>query len=135
MMRTKLEEKIHTLYQDVFDSGNCEAVDPHYHPDVVCYFDGMQLTLDNLKAAMAKFVSLHKDIHTEVKHLLVDGNRTFARLERSATCITTNEKRTAQIMVLKEFRNEKVSKLWFMVDNEIFRNIWSEKSAYSNCTI
>lgn len=132
-MRKKLEENVRSLYQDIFDSGNCPAVDPHYHPDVVCYFNGLELTLDNLKAAMAKFASLHKDVKTEVKHLLVDGEQTFARLERTATDKITNQRITAQIMVLKEFQNDKVAKLWFMVDNEVIRTIWSEQASFA-CT-
>lgn len=130
-MRETLEANVRALYQDIFDSGNCQAVDPHYHKDVVCHFNGLELTLENLKAAMAKFVALHKDIKTEIKHLLVDGQRTFAHLERTATCKDTGRTNTAEIMVLKEFRDDKVARLWFMVDNELVREIWSEKASFS----
>jgi len=132
-MRDKLESHVKALYQDVFDSGNCPAVDPHYHKDVICYFNGLELSLSNLKAAMAKFVSLHDDIKTEIKDLLIDGNRTFARLERSVTCKKTNQRRTINIMVLKEFQDDKVIRLWFMVDDEIYRRIWSEKETQITC--
>jgi hypothetical protein len=135
-MRTRLESIVKSLYQDIFDTGNCPAVDPHYHKDVVCYFNGLELTLNNLKASMAKFVSLHEDIKTEIKDLLIDGERTFARLERSATCRATKIRKTIDLMVLKEFKDEKIIKLWFMVDDELYKNIWSERNNSSEilCT-
>ena len=29
-----------SLYTDIFDSGNCPAVDEHYHKDAICHFNG-----------------------------------------------------------------------------------------------
>lgn len=132
-MKSRLEMIVRSLYQDIFDTGNCPAVGSHYYDDVICYFNGLQLSLNNLKSSMAKFVSLHEDIKTEIKDLLIDDNRTFARLERSATNKETKERRTINIMVLKHFRGEKIEKLWFMVDDNQYLNIWSEKSTISEC--
>jgi ketosteroid isomerase-like protein len=128
MGREHLENTVRALYQDIFDSGNCPAVDAHYEPDMVCYFNDLELTLDNLKASMAKFIELHRDVKTDIKHLLIDGNHTFAHLERRATDKQTGQEKVAKIMVVKEFNGNKIAKVWFMSDDVAVRSIWSEKS-------
>ncbi len=135
MEKSHLENTVRALYQDIFDSGNCAAVDAHYQPDVVCYFNNLELTLDNLKAAMAKFVETHSNIKTEIKHLLVDGNQTAAHLERHATDNTTGQEKLIKIMVIKEFQDGKVAKVWFMSDDAAVESLWSEKASTAGCAV
>lgn len=133
MEREHLERTVRALYQDIFDTGNCPAVDAHYQPDMVCYFNNLELTLDNLKAAMAKFIELHRDVKTDIKHLLIDGHHTFAHLERRATDKQTGETKIAKIMVVKEFKANKIAKVWFMSDDVSVQSIWSEKASSVAC--
>ena len=125
-MREEMEAILRSLYQDIFDTGNCPAVDSHYRDDAICHFNNLELTLQDLKASMAKFVSLHSDIKTEIEDLLIDGNKTFARLKRTAICNQTKQKKIINIMVVKKFVEKKVAELWFMVDDHTYQEIWSE---------
>lgn len=129
-MQSSLEKIVRALYQDIFDTGNCPAVDSHYQEDAICYFNGIELSIASLKSSMNIFVSAHQDIKTEIKELIINDNKTFARLERYATDKETGIRRKINIMVVKHFEGLKVAKLWFMVDDDVYRQIWLNPTSY-----
>ncbi len=127
-LETKMENKMieiaRSLYTDIFASGNCPAVDSHYHTDAICHFNGRDLTIASLKASMCDFVAQHSDIKTNVESLIASGDRTFARLTREVTEKETGRRRQIHIMVEKRFVGDKIKELWFMVDDDKCAAMW-----------
>lgn len=126
-MESRTEEMIgivKSLYTDIFDSGNCPAVNSHYHEDAACHFKGEKLTVAAMKDAMADFVSQHSKVSTSIESLVAQGDRTFARLRRDVTLKETGMSRSIEIMVEKRFEGTKVRELWFMVDDELYAKTW-----------
>ncbi|MBA2649373.1 MAG: ester cyclase [Legionella sp.] len=123
-MEEKLREIVRSLYTDVFSTGNCPAVDSHYHEDAICHFNGKKLPISSLKSSMCDFVEQHSEIKTTIESLIVDGNRTYARLTRDVTEKESKERRRINIMVEKYFVGEKIQELWFMVDDAKYTAMW-----------
>ncbi|QBQ38410.1 hypothetical protein E1742_21200 [Pseudoduganella plicata] len=115
---------VRSLYTDVFDTGNCPAVNSHYHDDAICHFNGKDLSIESLKSSMRDFVEAHTDIETKIESVFASGDRTFARLTRSVTEKASGVRRQIQLMVEKRFVGNKVQELWFMVDDEQYRTTW-----------
>lgn len=116
---------VRSLYTDVFDTGNCPAVNSHYHEDAVCHFNGKDLSVESLKLSMRDFVAAHSDIRTTIESVFASGDRTFARLVRDVTEKDSGRSRRINIMVEKRFVGDKVKELWFMVDDDQYRNTWA----------
>ncbi|MDR6500647.1 ester cyclase [Burkholderia sp. MS455] len=116
---------VRSLYTDVFDTGNCPAVNNHYHDDAVCHFNGKDLSVESLKSSMRDFVAAHSDIRTTIESVFASGDRTFARLVRDVTEKESGRSRRINIMVEKRFVGDKVKELWFMVDDDQYRNTWA----------
>jgi hypothetical protein len=120
---------IKALYTDVFDSGNCPVVNGYYHDDAVCHFKGHILKVEEMKQSMAEFVAKHESITTTIESLVARDERTYARLRRDVKLPGENI-RSIEIMVEKRFEGSKVKELWFMVDDEVYSNIWLSKSGF-----
>ncbi|MEX3238721.1 ester cyclase [Serratia quinivorans] len=118
---------VKALYTDVFDSGNCPVVNSYYHDDAVCHLKGNVLKIEEMKQGMAEFVAKHENIVTTIESLVARDDRTYARLRRDVT-LPGEGVRSIEIMVEKRFEGSKVKELWFMVDDEIYSNIWLSKS-------
>lgn len=126
-MENRVDEMINivkSLYTDVFDNGNCPAVNSYYHEDAACHFKGEQLTVAAMKDAMADFVAQHSNVSTSIESVVAQGDRTFARLRRDVTLKETGASRSIEIMVEKRFEDMKVRELWFMVDDEMYIKTW-----------
>ncbi|MCC8374092.1 MULTISPECIES: ester cyclase [Photorhabdus] len=117
-------EIVKSLYTDVFDTGNCPVVNNYYHDDAKCHLKGKTLLVEQMKGGMAEFVEKHTSISTSIESLFAVGDRTYARLNRQATLKGEERARDIEIMVEKRFVDGKVAELWFMVDDEIYSNIW-----------
>lgn len=124
-MNDQMIAVVRSLYTDVFDTGNCPAVNSHYHDDAICHFDGKDLSIESLKSSMCDFVAAHSEIRTTIESVFASGDRTFARLTRSVVAKDTGVPRRIQIMVEKRFVGDKVKELWFMVDDEQYRTTWN----------
>lgn len=118
---------VKALYTDVFDSGNCQVVNSYYHDDAMCHLKGKILKIEDMKKGMAEFVTKHKNITTIIESLIAREDRTYARLRRDVE-LPGEGVRSIEIMVEKRFEGSKVKELWFMVDDEIYSNIWLNKS-------
>lgn len=119
---------VRTLYTDVFDSGNCPIVNNYYHDDAICHLKGQVLKIEEVKKGMAEFVSRHENISTTIESVFAKGDRTYARLRRDAQMAGEELPRSIEIMVEKRFEGNKVKELWFMVDDEVYSNIWLSKA-------
>lgn len=115
---------VKSLYTDIFDNGNCPAVNSHYHEQADCHFKGKVMTVEQMKSAMEEFVNAHESIRTTIESVVAQGDRTFARLRRDVVLKGTGQERSIEIMVEKRFEDLKVKELWFMVDDEMYENTW-----------
>ncbi len=127
MSNEHLLEIIKELYTDVFANNQCQVVDQHYHPDTVAYFNGKELTTNDLKASLAKFLSEHENIKTEIADSFASDNKTFARLIRTVTNKESGKERSFTVMVVKHFEANKVKKIWFMTDDPMTNTTWTNR--------
>ncbi|MCS3402500.1 MULTISPECIES: ester cyclase [Pantoea] len=117
-------EIVKSLYTDVFDTGNCPVVNSYYHEGAKCHLKGKTLHIEQMKGGMGEFVAKHASILTSVESVFAAGDRTYARLNRRATLKGEEQARDIEIMVEKRFVDGKVAELWFMVDDEMYSEIW-----------
>ena len=117
-------EIVKALYTDVFDTGNCPVVNDYYQDDAKCHLKGKTLLVEQMKGGMSEFVEKHESISTSIESLFAVGDRTYARLTRQAILKGEKQSRDIEIMVEKRFVDGKVVELWFMVDDDMYSNIW-----------
>ncbi|MBF4438474.1 hypothetical protein ERJ77_29095, partial [Vibrio anguillarum] len=117
-------EIVKSLYTDIFDTGNCPVINDYYHQDAQCHLKGKTLQVEQMKGGMAEFVDKHASISTSIESLFAVGDRTYARLNRQATLKGEGQPRDIEIMVEKRFVDGKVAELWFMVDDDMYSEIW-----------
>ena len=117
-------EIVKSLYTDIFDTGNCPVINDYYHQDAQCHLKGKTLQVEQMKGGMAEFVDKHASISTSIESLFAIGDRTYARLNRQATLKGEGQPRDIEIMVEKRFVDGKVAELWFMVDDDMYSEIW-----------
>ncbi|KYQ97086.1 hypothetical protein AWY96_00660 [Serratia plymuthica] len=122
-------EIVKALYTDIFDTGNCPVVNNYYHDDAKCHLKGRTLHIEQMKGGMAEFVEKHESISTSIESVFAVGDRTYARLNRQATLKGEGQPRDIEIMVEKRFVDGKVAELWFMVDDEMYSEIWLKQQS------
>ncbi|OKB66499.1 hypothetical protein BHU62_11510 [Serratia marcescens] len=122
-------EIVKSLYTDVFDTGNCPVVNDYYHKGAKCHLRGKTLQVEEMKGGMAEFVEKHASISTSIESIFAVGDRTYARLNRQATLKGESQPRDIEIMVEKRFVDGKVAELWFMVDDEMYSEIWLKQQS------
>ncbi|QJW54947.1 hypothetical protein HL670_01829 [Serratia plymuthica] len=122
-------EIVKALYTDIFDTGNCPVVNNYYHDDAKCHLKGRTLHIEQMKGGMAEFVEKHESISTSIESVFAVGDRTYARLNRQATLKGEGQPRDIEIMVEKRFVDGKVAELWFMVDDDMYSEIWLKQQS------
>lgn len=104
-------------YVTAFEAGNEHMIDQYFAADLELYNHSVvkNYSLHQIKLSVLEFHKKYRDLKSEVKDVIVEGNRIAFRVEHHALFVPDDEYVSMAVMNLYKFTGGKVKewRLWF----------------------
>lgn len=111
---------------NAFEAGNEHLIDQYFADNLEFYNHSVarSYTLDQIKLSVLEVHKKYQDLKSEVKDVIVEGNRIAFRVEQKAFFVPDDEYVAMDVMNFYKLENGKVKewRLWFNQDIDLKKN-------------